>query len=130
MLIFFSCTETQVVRGCKGSPLAIEVIGGLLCKQPFEIWQKMKDLLLGQSIYSNTDLLHRIQSSLEILEDKVPNKECFMDLGLFPEDEMIPVDALIDMWAELYELDGDGVEAMAIIHELTTSNLAKTVVRR
>ncbi|KAI9089151.1 hypothetical protein K1719_029430 [Acacia pycnantha] len=55
----------EVVRGCKGSPLAIEVIGGLLNKQPFE-----------------------------------------------------------------YNLDEGGIEAMAIIHELTNSNLAKTVIRR
>ncbi|KAF7828759.1 putative disease resistance protein [Senna tora] len=122
----------EVVRGCKGSPLAIEVIGGLLCKQPFEVWEKMKALLLRQSIFnSNTDLLHRLQTSLEVLEDKLPvKKECFMDLGLFPEDQMIPVDALIDMWAEQYELGGDGIEAMAIIHELSDSNLVKTVVRR
>ncbi|XP_054822979.1 probable disease resistance protein At5g66900 [Prosopis cineraria] len=122
----------EVVRGCKGSPLAIEVIGGLLCKQPFEVWEKMKELLLSQSIFdSNTDLLHRLQTSLEVLGDKFPiKKECFMDLGLFPEDKMIPVDTLIDMWAEQYKLDEDGIQAMAIIHELTTSNLARTVVRR
>ncbi|XP_028779380.1 probable disease resistance protein At5g66900 [Neltuma alba] len=122
----------EVVRGCKGSPLAIEVIGGLLCKQPFEVWQKMKELLLSQSIFNaNTDLLHRLQTSLEVMGDKFPiKKECFMDLGLFPEDKMIPVDALIDMWAEQYNLDEGGIEAMATIHELTNSNLAKTVIRR
>ncbi|KAI9088944.1 hypothetical protein K1719_029223 [Acacia pycnantha] len=122
----------EVVRGCKGSPLAIEVIGGLLCKQPFEVWQKMKELLLSKSIFdSNTDLLHRLQTSLEVMGDKFPvKKECFMDLGLFPEDKMIPVDTLIDMWAEQYNLDEGGIEAMAIIHELTNSNLAKTVIRR
>lgn len=120
------------MRGCKGSPLAIEVIGGLLCNQPFEVWQKMKEHLLGPSFFnSNTDLLHRLQTSLEVMEDKFPiKKECFMDLGLFPEDQMIPVEALIDMWAEQYKLDGDGIRAMAIIHELSVSNLVKTVVRR
>ncbi|XP_028764114.1 probable disease resistance protein At5g66900 [Neltuma alba] len=122
----------EVVRGCKGSPLAIEVIGGLLCKQPFEVWQQMKELLLSQSIFnSNTDLLHRLQTSLEVMGDKFPiKKECFMDLGLFPEDKMIPVDALIDMWVEQYNLDEGGIEAMATIHELTNRNLAKTVIRR
>ena len=120
----------QIVRGCKGSPLALEVIGGTLCKQPIEIWQIMKERLKDQSILeSNTDLLTRLQNSLDILED-IKEKECFMDLGLFPEDQRIRVPALIDMWTELHELDEDGQKAMKIIHNLTTKNLANLIITR
>ncbi|MED6172459.1 hypothetical protein PIB30_050279 [Stylosanthes scabra] len=124
----------EIVKGCKGSPLALEVIGGSLCQQPFEVWQDMKERLERQSILesSNKDLLSRLQQSLDILEDKfsVSEKECFMDLGLFPEDQMIPVAILIDMWAELHKLDKDGRKAMTIIHDLTTRNLIKLIVTK
>ncbi len=53
-----------------------------------------------------------------------------MDLGSFPEDQRIPVPALIDMWAELYEPDEDCINAIANLHELTTRNLANLVRTR
>ncbi|XP_057759422.1 probable disease resistance protein At5g66900 [Arachis stenosperma] len=124
----------EIVKGCKGSPLALEVIGGSLCQQPFEVWQDMKEWLEKQSILEsgNTDLLSRLQQSLDMLEDKfsVSEKECFMDLGLFPEDQRIPVAILIDMWAELHKFDDNGRKAMTIIHDLTTRNLIKLIVTK
>ena len=120
----------QVVGGCRGSPLVLEVIGGALSQQPWEVWQKMgKDLSKGHSIIeSNEDLLNHLKKSLDVLEPI--NKNCFMDLGLFPEDQRIPVAALIDMWVELYKLDEDGIDAMCIVHELNTRNLAHLIVTR
>ena len=122
----------QVVRGCRGLPLALKIIGRSLCQQPFEVWQKMvKEWSQGQSIfYSNNDLLTCLQKSLDVLEDEPIIKECFMDLGLFPEDQRIPVAALVDMWAELYKLDNKGIDAMAIINKLTNRNLANVIVTR
>ncbi|MCI65589.1 CC-NBS-LRR resistance protein, partial [Trifolium medium] len=63
----------------------------------------MKERLKSQTILesNSTNLLSRLQQSLDILED-IKEKECFVDLGLFPEDQMIPVTVLIDMWATLY----------------------------
>ena len=125
----------QIVRGCKGSPLALKVTAGSLCQQPYEVWQNMKDCLQSQSILlesSSSDLLFRLQQSLDILEDKfkINEKVCFMDLGLFPEDQRIPVAALIDMWAELHNLDENGRNAMTIIHDLTIRNLINVIVTR
>jgi len=93
----------------------------------------MKERLQRESILeSDTDLLFRLQQSLDILETKfsINEKECFMDLGLFPEDQRIPVAALIDMWAELYNLNEDGSNAMSIIHDLITRNLINVIVTR
>uniref|UniRef100_A0A7N2M0T9 RPW8 domain-containing protein n=1 Tax=Quercus lobata TaxID=97700 RepID=A0A7N2M0T9_QUELO len=63
-------------------------------------------------------------------DDKVIFKNCFMDLGLFPEDQRIPAVAFIDMLAELYELDEDGIQAIANLQELTNWNLASFVMSR
>ena len=119
--------------------MALEVIGGSLRHQPFEIWDNMKERLQSQSIlelqsqsnpeYISTNLLSRLQQSLDILEDKFSVK-CFMDLGLFPEDQRIPVATLIDIWAELHNLDENGRKAMTIIHDLTTRNLIKLIETR
>ncbi|KAI5382705.1 hypothetical protein KIW84_070215 [Lathyrus oleraceus] len=71
----------------------------------------------------------RDSESLDILED-INQKECFMDMGLFPEDQRIPVIVLIDMWAELHDLDEDGTKAMAIVHDLITQNLINLIATR
>ncbi|KAL6206258.1 hypothetical protein ACLB2K_023506 [Fragaria x ananassa] len=52
----------------------------------------------------------------------------YRDLGSFPEDKKIPVGDLIDMWAELYDLDDDIV--FAYVHELCNRNLATLVDER
>ena len=122
----------QVVRSCKGSPLAIIVTGRSFSRQPYDFWLKMVEKLSqGRSILdSNAELINCLQKILEVLEDKPVIKECFMDLGLFPEDQRIPVTALFDMWAELYGLDEDGLEAMGIINMLDSMNLVNILVAR
>ncbi|ESW27956.1 hypothetical protein PHAVU_003G247200 [Phaseolus vulgaris] len=122
----------KVVRYCKGLPLAIKVIGRSLSHQSIELWQKtVEELSQGHSILdSSTELITCFQKLLDILEDNPNTKECFMDLGLFPEDQRIPLPALIDMWAELYKLDDDGIEAMEIIKKLDSMNLANVLVAR
>nr|XP_023879399.1 probable disease resistance protein At5g66900 [Quercus suber] len=78
---------------------------------------------------SDTELLGQLQKRLEFQDDKVI-KDCFMDLGSFPEDQRIYAAALINMWAKLYELDEDGIHAIANLQELTTRNLANLVMAR
>lgn len=126
------CFEIQVVKHCKGLPLAIKVLAKSLSNRPYELWEKIvKQLSLGRSILdSNTELLTRLRKILEVLEDNPINKECFMDLALFPEDQRIPVAALIDIWAELYGLDDAGKEAMNIINKLDSMNLANLLIAR
>lgn len=126
------CFEIQVVEHCKGLPLAIKVIATSFRYRPYELWEKIvKELSRGRSILdSNTELLIRLQKILDVLEDNAISKECFMDLALFPEDQRIPVAALIDMWAELYGLDDDGKEAMDIINKLDSMNLANVLIAR
>jgi hypothetical protein len=111
--------------------MALQVTAGSLRKQPFVTWQKMKERLKNQSILesNSTDLLCYLQQSLDMLED-IKEKECFMDMGLFPEDQRIPVTVLIDMWAELHNLDEDGTHAMAIVHDLITRNLINVIATR
>ncbi|RHN54124.1 putative transcription factor interactor and regulator LIM family [Medicago truncatula] len=165
----------EIVKGCKGSPLALQLVAGSLCKQPFEKWQNMKERLMSKSIIesNSTDLLCYLQQSLDISEDKgqhgalklphtqgsgrgltiwcivrnltlflhkrlfsgdisedINEKECSIDMGLFPEDQRIHVPALIDLPAELLNSDEDGREAMATDNDLITGNLINAIATR
>ncbi|KAL5557111.1 hypothetical protein UlMin_039347 [Ulmus minor] len=83
----------EIVKRCKSFPLALRVTGGA--------WST------GSSILNNeTELLDRLESSLDFLDgNNNIIKECFLDLGAFPEDEMITAAALIDIWTELHDPD-------------------------
>ncbi|XVF17742.1 hypothetical protein REPUB_Repub10bG0149800 [Reevesia pubescens] len=120
----------KVMKSCKGLPLALEVVGRSLCGQPVAIWQsRAKQRSKGLSIFhSNADQLASLQSSLDTLDSQVGLKDCYLDLGSFPEDHQIPANALIDMWVEQYKLDED--DAIFNLHELSTRNLVNLVVMR
>ncbi|BFG38945.1 hypothetical protein CerSpe_252190 [Prunus speciosa] len=119
----------QIVEHCKGFPLAIKVLGRSLCGKPIEIWKKrVIEWSRGSTVHdSEAELLLCLQSSLEALDKEM--KECFLDLGSFPEDQRIPAAALIDIWGELHDLDED-TECIANLYELTMRSLANLVVTR
>ncbi|CAL5369541.1 unnamed protein product [Camellia sinensis] len=126
--------ELQIVRGCGGFPLALEVVGKSLKGESEVTWKnKLNRWSEGQSIFYSdaapngaTDILKRLQTTLDDLDVKI--KECYLDLASFPEDQRIPAMALVDMWVELYNLDE--VSAFANIHELSDRNLLNLVPTR
>ncbi|MFS7952402.1 putative leucine-rich repeat domain superfamily, winged helix-like DNA-binding domain superfamily [Helianthus anomalus] len=61
--------------------------------------------------------------SIDYLSEKV--RDCFLDLGSFPEDKKIPLDVLVNVWTELHDIDEE--EAFAILLELSTKNLVTLV---
>ncbi|KAM1174747.1 hypothetical protein FF1_027276 [Malus domestica] len=122
----------KIVERCKGFPLAITVVGRSLCGEPIEIWQKrVIEWSKGFSILdSETELLLCLERSLGALDKEMAAiKECFLDLGSFPEDQRIPAAALIDIWAELHDVDTD-IECIANLYELTKRSLANLLVTR
>ena len=121
-----------MVKYCKGFPLALTVIGASLCGQNVVKWRTtLKKLSEGQSVFQlNSQLLVSLQSSVDALEDLGIVKECFLDLGSFPEDERIPASALMDIWVELYDLDEEGMYTTEYLLELSSRNLLNLVLTR
>ncbi|KAL5557102.1 hypothetical protein UlMin_039338 [Ulmus minor] len=124
----------QVVKHCKGYPLALKVIGTSLCGKPQQIWQrKLKNLSNSSSILIEDELLRCLKSSLDEMDEETDDekgllKECFLDLGSFPKGQQIPATALIDMWTELYELEED--HANVYLFYISYRNMANLVISR
>ncbi|XP_044511659.1 probable disease resistance protein At4g33300 [Mangifera indica] len=116
----------EIVKECGGLPLALKVIGASLKDRPEKYWASaQKRLSRGQPICESHEinLLYRMAISVEDLSEKV--KECFLDLGSFPEDRKIPMEVLINTWVEIHDIDED--DAFAIIMELCDRNLLSLV---
>ena len=124
--------ELQIVGVCGGIPLLLEFTGYSLREKRAEEWgRRLMKCRDDQSFHgSDAEQLACLQNFLEFQFDEDNIKDFFMDLGSFTEDQRIPAAAFIDMWAELYELDEDGILAIANLHELTTLNLASLVLAR
>ncbi|KAJ0729527.1 putative P-loop containing nucleoside triphosphate hydrolase, leucine-rich repeat domain superfamily [Helianthus annuus] len=118
----------EMVESCKGIPLALTVVGASLSGQTDLVkWRAtLKRRSRGQSILeSHDELLCCLQTSIDALDEVC--KKCFLDLGLFPEDDQIPGMALLDMWVELYELDDEGTLAGENLYNLKLRNLINLV---
>lgn len=123
---FVSNFSFKVVNECKCLPLALKVIGASLRGQSEMFWNNAKTRLSrGEPICESHEnkLLQRMAISIERLSSKV--RECFLDLGCFPEDKKIPLDILINVWKELHDLDDE--EALAVLFELSQKNLLTLV---
>ncbi|WCJ31071.1 Disease resistance protein (CC-NBS-LRR class) family [Euphorbia peplus] len=112
----------KIVEVCKGFPLAISVVGKSLCGRSSVEWSKrVMDFSKASSLLANCELLNCLQSSIDALNDNATVKECYMDLGCFPEDHRIPASTLIDIWVERHNLREE--DAVLNLYELSHRNL-------
>nr|GEV25898.1 probable disease resistance protein At5g66900 [Tanacetum cinerariifolium] len=123
---------TKMVKCCKGFPLALTVIGASLCGQGVLKWRTtLKKWSDGQSIFdTNKTLFLSLGASIDALEEFPIARECFLDLGSFPEDEKIAASALMDMWVELYNLDEEGMYTIEYLLELSSRSLLSLALAR
>ncbi|KAL0001157.1 hypothetical protein SO802_014938 [Lithocarpus litseifolius] len=117
-----------MLKGCGKFPLALEVIGGSFRGQSAEVQLSRLRKWSINDIISNIDLHKCLQRSLEFSGLEIKFKKFFMDLGSFPKDRRTYAAALIDMWAELYNLGEDGIDAIANLQELNIRHLASLVM--
>eukprot|EP00253_Pinus_taeda_P016427 PITA_16427 len=112
----------QVQAECKGLPLALKVIGSSLHGEPRPAWESAKKKLSnGESIsdYHKERLLKCLETSIDVLDEEA--RECFLDLGSFPEDRKISADALLDVWVYVRKIEWQ--DAFVILLELASRNL-------
>lgn len=116
-----------MVAECKGLPLALKVVAASMRGQSSpKMWAGAKNRLTRAESISDpheTRLLERMAASVDFLSRKV--RECFLDLGSFPEDKKIPLAVLMNLWMEIHDLDEE--DAYAVLVELSNKNLLTLV---
>ncbi|KAL2254089.1 UNVERIFIED_CONTAM: putative late blight resistance protein R1A-10 [Sesamum indicum] len=97
-------TGKLIAEQCDGLPLAIVVIGGILVDKLSSVsdtkmeWKKVSDSV--QTYISNDDKNRRMENIISLSYNKLPYelRDCFLYLGMFPEDYEIPAWKLIHLW--------------------------------
>lgn len=91
----------EIVKKCKGLPLAIKVVGGMmLCKPPrYNEWNRISKHFLDE-LADNDDTEMGLRATLQLSYDELPSylKSCFLCFSIFPEDCVISKDQLVRWW--------------------------------
>ncbi|KAL2243738.1 putative late blight resistance protein homolog R1A-10 [Sesamum indicum] len=119
----------DIAKGCKGLPLAIVVIGGLLGKSNMtrESWELVAKNLTSVANSEDDDYCLRILS-LSYHNLPIHLKPCFLYMGVFREDYKITVSKLAKLWVAegfLKPIRGKSLEqvAEAYLRDLIDRNL-------
>ncbi|KAH0681964.1 hypothetical protein KY289_019716 [Solanum tuberosum] len=88
----------DMVEKCRGLPLAIVVLSGLLShKKGLNEWQKVKDHL-WKNIKEDKSIEISNILSLSYNDLSTALKQCFLYFGIFPEDQVVDADNIIRLW--------------------------------
>ncbi|MCD9643743.1 hypothetical protein HAX54_031412 [Datura stramonium] len=87
----------EMVEKCRGLPLAIVVLGGLLSyRKGVDEWQKVKTHLWQHMKNDSVEITHILSLSYNDLSFEL--KQCFLYFGIFREDEVIDTEKLMYLW--------------------------------
>ncbi|XP_073317047.1 putative late blight resistance protein homolog R1A-3 [Primulina huaijiensis] len=86
-----------IARNCKGLPLTIVVISGLLkANKTKDYWDSVAKNINEAISTNDDDFFAMLSLSYENLPHHL--KACFLYMGVFPEDHMIPIKKLVKLW--------------------------------
>ncbi|KZV34763.1 hypothetical protein F511_00665 [Dorcoceras hygrometricum] len=90
-------TGMDIARNCKGLPLALVTIGGVLSKRRTQAYWEYIARNVKSGVTGNYDRLSEI---LSLSYNHLPHhlKACFLYMGVFPEDSEISVSRLVKLW--------------------------------
>ncbi|KAG2301254.1 hypothetical protein Bca52824_029905 [Brassica carinata] len=127
----------EMLKQCGGLPLAIKVLGGLLCKKyTLNQWKRLHENIKARIIkgtsFDDRNVNMKVYDVLYLSFEELPAylKHCFLYLASFPEDYEISVKKLSYYWAAegiLRSMYFDGVSirevANGYIEELVKRNM-------
>ncbi|XP_009778441.1 putative late blight resistance protein homolog R1B-16 isoform X2 [Nicotiana sylvestris] len=122
----------RVAKNCKGLPLVIVLIAGIISKKrQASLWFKVANELSSHALEDQS--MKIIESSYDHLEDQL--KACLLYMGLFPEDYNFPVYILLKLWmAENFvqNSDTDNLEEAYtnFLNDLASKSLVMVSKRR
>ncbi|KAL3849239.1 hypothetical protein ACJIZ3_011121 [Penstemon smallii] len=88
----------EIAKKCRGLPLAISVIGGLLYKEKMtrELWKHVADNIKSVLTEEDDQCLEILSLSYNYLPHHL--KPCILYMGIYEEDYNIPVTQLLQFW--------------------------------
>ncbi|KAG5588695.1 hypothetical protein H5410_049129 [Solanum commersonii] len=88
-----------VAEKCKGLPLVVVLVAGIIKKRKMDEswWNEVKDALFD---YLDRESDEYSLATMQLSFDNLPHrlKPCLLYMGMFPEDERIPVSKLVSLW--------------------------------
>ncbi|KAH0777692.1 hypothetical protein KY290_009103 [Solanum tuberosum] len=105
----------HIVQQCRGLPLSVVVVAGLLVKMDptHDNWKKVEENL--NSFFGTVS--ERCQSILSLSYNSLPQylKACFLYVGGFPEDREIKVSKLIRLWIAEEFVRGSSNKSLEVV---------------
>ncbi|VVA33590.1 Hypothetical predicted protein [Prunus dulcis] len=88
----------EIVEKCKGLPLAIKAVGGIMLCKPscYHEWRRIADDFRERLVENDNSVMAFLQLSYDELPSDL--KSCFLCLSLYPEDCVITKDQLVHWW--------------------------------
>ncbi|KAH0757043.1 hypothetical protein KY290_020536 [Solanum tuberosum] len=87
----------DMVGKCRGLPLAIVVLSGLLSHRwGLDKWQNVKDCLWKDIEEDSIEISYILSLSFNDLSSAL--KKCFLYFGIFPEDRVIYAEDIMRLW--------------------------------
>ncbi|CAN7096663.1 unnamed protein product, partial [Brassica rapa subsp. narinosa] len=107
----------KVAGKCRGLPLALNVIGETMAsKRSVQEWRRAVDVLTSSATEFSgmeDEILPILKYSYDSLDGEV-TKSCFLYCSLFPEDDLIDKEILIEYWIGEGFIDEKEVREMAL----------------
>ncbi|KAM3296666.1 hypothetical protein ACQJBY_038824 [Aegilops geniculata] len=117
----------QIVARCDGLPLAVKVMGGLLCQRDRK--HREWEMVLNDSIWSISGMPEGLNNAVHLSYEDLSSsaKQCFLHYSLLPKTTVFYSDEIIGMWISEGFLHGtsDDLEELGSKHykELILRNL-------
>ncbi|KAL0425308.1 UNVERIFIED_CONTAM: putative late blight resistance proteinR1A-4 [Sesamum radiatum] len=118
----------EIAKNCRGLPLTIAVIGGVLSKldKRQDVWEHIAKNVSSVATSNDDQCLKILYMSYNYLPHHL--KPCFLYMGIFPEDYEIRVSKLIKLWVAegfLKPITSQSLEevAMKYLQDLIDRNL-------
>ncbi|TVU04756.1 hypothetical protein EJB05_47890, partial [Eragrostis curvula] len=87
----------RIVKRCKGLPLALKAIGGLMCyKQQVQEWEAIAGCNSWDDVGASNDILSILK--LSYLHLSLEMRQCFAFCAVYPQDYRMERDMLIQLW--------------------------------
>ncbi|CAI9102533.1 OLC1v1000816C1 [Oldenlandia corymbosa var. corymbosa] len=91
-----AAVRREIAIYCKGLPLTIVILAGVLASTNPEDWERIRDELnLGETSVTE-QCMNTLELSYKHLQDDL--KPCLLYFGAFPKDEDISVRKLFHLW--------------------------------